>query len=94
VYAQHALQFLTRMLSMVCRDLFQILNFYAYAEHTGKKLVRMLSIRVRIRISSWCVCSAFFEGNALCAGISTCCVPYAQCTHQFLTRMLSVRISS
>ena len=46
-YAQHALQFLTRMLSMVCRDLFQIWNFYAYAEHTRKKLVRMLSIRVR-----------------------------------------------
>jgi hypothetical protein len=49
-YAQHALQFLTRMLSMVCRDLFQIWNFYAYAQHTRKKLVRMLSIRVR----NWC----------------------------------------
>jgi hypothetical protein len=35
------------MLSMVCRDLFQIWNFYAYAEHTRKKLVRMLSIPVR-----------------------------------------------
>jgi hypothetical protein len=83
--AHHALQFLACMLSMVCRDLFQIWNFYACAEHTRKKLVRMLSIRV----SSWCVCSAFFEGNALCAPDA-----YAQCTHQFLTRMLSVRISS
>ena len=59
----------------------------------------MLSIRVR----NWCVCSAFFEGNALCARISTWCVcsvhapvpdSYAQYTHQFLTRMLSMRISS
>jgi hypothetical protein len=46
-YAQHALHFLTHMLSMNCRDLFQIWNFYAYAEHTRKKLVRMLSIGVR-----------------------------------------------
>ncbi len=62
-------------------------------------VTRMLSER----ISSWPVCSAFFEGNALCARISTwwvCSVhapvpdSYAQRTHQFLTRMLSARISS
>ncbi len=99
---------------------FQIWNFYANAEHSRKKLMRML----RVHISSWLVCSAnasvpdpyaqdahqllmvcsaFFEGNALCARISTwhvCSVhapvpySYAQCTHQFLTRMLSARISS
>ncbi len=120
VYAQHAHQFLTHMLSMLWRDLFKFEIFmfmlsirvrnwcvysgYAsvpdmYAQRTHQFLTRML----RVRISSWCVCSAFFEGNALCARISTwqvysvhAPVPYlyAQCTHQFLTRMLSERINS
>ncbi len=56
---------------------FQIWNFYAYAEHTHKKLMRML----RLCISSWpvcsvyasvpdlyahwCRCSSCFEGTAL-----------------------------
>jgi hypothetical protein len=31
---------------MVCRDLFQIWNFYAYAEHMRKELRRMLSMRI------------------------------------------------
>ncbi len=71
----------------------------AHAEHMHQFLTPML----RVRISSWCVCSAFFEENALCARISTWCVcsvhtpvpdSYAQRTHQFLTRMLSMRISS
>ena len=77
-YAQHTLQFLTRMLSMVGRDPLQIWNFYAYAEHTRQELVRMLSLRVR----PWCACSAYAP------------VPdaYAQHTLQFLTRMLSMRI--
>jgi hypothetical protein len=52
----------------------------AHAEHTRKELMRMLSIR----ISSLRVCSVHAP------------VPdsYAQCTHQFLTRTLSVRVSS
>jgi hypothetical protein len=70
-----------------------------YAQRTHQFLTRML----RVRISSWCVCSAFFEGSALSARISTwqvCSVhapvpySYAQCTHQFLTCMLSACISS
>jgi hypothetical protein len=98
-YAQLAHQFLTRMLSVVWRDLFQIWNFYAYAEHTRKKLVRMLSIR----ISSWPVCSGYASVPGAYAqhflkGMRSvhALVPdaYAQCTHQFLTRMLSIRISS
>jgi hypothetical protein len=75
-YAQHTRQFLMRMLSMVWRDLFQIWNVYAYAEHARKKLMRML----RVRISSWLVCSA----NASVPD------PYVQGTHQFLMRMLSI----
>jgi hypothetical protein len=72
---------------------------YWASEHTHKELMRML----RVRISSWCVCSACFKGTALCTCISTWCVcsvhapvpdSYAQCTHQFLTRTLSVRVSS
>ncbi len=71
----------------------------AHAEHMHQFLTHML----RVLISSWCVCSAFFEGNALCARISTWCIcsvlapvpdSYAQRTHQFLTRMLSMRIST
>jgi hypothetical protein len=71
----------------------------SYAQQTHQFLTRML----RVRISSWCVCSSFFEGNALCARISTWRVisvhapvpeSYAQRTHQFLTRMISARISS
>jgi hypothetical protein len=70
-----------------------------YAQRTHQFLTRML----KVRISSWCICSAFFEGNALFASISTwrvCSVhapvpySYAQRTHQFLTCMLSARISS
>jgi hypothetical protein len=49
-YAQHAHQFLTHMLSMVCRDLynegpFEKLKTDAYAEHTHQFLTRMLSMR-------------------------------------------------
>jgi hypothetical protein len=74
---------------------FQIWNFYAYAEHTCKKLMRMLryaSVPGPYAPSSWCICSAFFKGTALCARL----VPYAytQGTQQFLTHMLSPRISS
>ncbi len=98
-YAQHTLQFLTRKLSMVWRDLLQIWNFYAYAEHTRKKLVRMLSIR----ISSWPVCSGYASvpgeyAQHFLKGMRSvhALVPdaYAQCTHQFLNRMLSIRFSS
>jgi hypothetical protein len=71
----------------------------AYAQRTQQFLTRML----RVRINSSGVYSACFEGTALCARISTwriCSVhapvpdSYAQCTHQFLMRMLSARISS
>ncbi len=58
----------------------------SYAQQTHQFLSRMLSVR----ISSWCVCSAGFEGTALCAHIST----WRECTHQFRTCMLRVRISS
>ncbi len=49
----------------------------SYAQRTNQFLSRMLSVR----ISSWCVCSACFEGTALCAHIST----WRECTHQFRT---------
>ncbi len=84
---------------MVCRDLFQIWNFYAYAEHKRKKLVRMLSIR----ISSWPVCSRYASVPGAYAqhflkGMRSvhALVPdaYAQCMHQFLTCMLNIGISS
>ncbi len=56
--------------------------------------------------SSWCICSACFEGTVVCARSSTCHISsahtpvpdlYAQRMHkmlQFLMRMLSARISS
>jgi hypothetical protein len=72
-YAQHAHQFLTRMLSMVWRDLFQICNFYwGYKEWPFEKW------------ENWCVCWAYASVPAA----------YAQHAHQFLVRMLSLRISS
>ncbi len=77
---------------------FQIWNLYAYAEHTRKALMHMLMVP----ISSWLVCSANAAVPDLYAqhcfkgmhSVHTL-VPdaYTQCTHQFLTRMLSVRIS-
>jgi hypothetical protein len=104
---------------------FQFCNFYAYAQHTRKKLIRML----RVLISSWLVCSANASvpdplpgdnrtpggWRVLAQGSGCASVPdvyaqhffkgmrsvhalvpdvYAQRTHQFLTRMLSLRISS
>ncbi len=72
-YAQHAHQFLTCVLSMVWRDLFQICNFYwGYKERPFEKW------------ENWCVCWAFASVPAA----------YAQHAHQFLVRMLSLRISS
>jgi hypothetical protein len=65
VHAQHAL-----------KGPFQIWNFYAYAEHASKKLMRML----RVRISSWLVCSAT-------ASVPD---PYTQGKHQFLVHMISI----
>jgi hypothetical protein len=87
-YAQHVL-----------KVPFQIWIFYAYAEHTRKKLMRML----RIRISSWRVCSAnppvpdaYAQGmHQFPTGmLSMFWRDCAQCTHKFLTRMLSARFSS
>jgi hypothetical protein len=71
--AQHVHQFLTRMLSMVCRDLYNERLFEkwktdAYAEHTHQFLTRML----RLRTSALRVCSA-------CAPVP---VAYAQLTHK------------
>jgi hypothetical protein len=73
VYAQHGL-----------KGPLSNLFFFAYAEHTRKKLVRaehthQFLVRILKRMRSV---------HAL--------VPdaYAHCTHQFLTRMLSMRISS
>jgi hypothetical protein len=58
-YAQHAYQFLTHMLSMVCRDLYnewplEKWKTDAYAQHTHQFLTRMLSMPT----SSLRVCSA------------------------------------
>ncbi len=71
----------------------------AYAEHTRKELMRMLSMR----ISSWLVCSEYASvpdayAQHVLKGLRSVHVlvpdAYAQCRHQFLTRMLSARISS
>ncbi len=87
-HAQYTLQFLTRMLSMLWRDLFKF----------GICML-MLSIRVR----NWCVCSGYASvpdsyAQLFLKGMRSlhAFVPdaYAQCMHQFLTRMLSVRITS
>ncbi len=76
---------------------------WAYAKGTDAYAHQFMMRMLRVRISSWCICSACFKGTALCACISTwyvCSVhapvpdSYAQCTHQFLTRTLSVRVSS
>jgi hypothetical protein len=97
-------QFLTRIIRMFWRDLFQFGIFMLiliiricsgyisipddYAQQTHQFLTRML----RVRISSWCVCKACFEDPALWARISSW--REAKCMDQFLTRMLSARISS
>ncbi len=71
----------------------------SHAEHTRKELMRMLSMR----ISSWCVCSGYASvpdvyAQHVLKGLHSVhvLVPdvYAQCMHQFLTQMLSARISS
>jgi hypothetical protein len=71
----------------------------AHAEHAHQVLTRMLSAR----ISSWPVCSGYASvpdayAKHVLKGLRSVhtLVPdaYAQCTHQFLTRMLSARISS
>jgi hypothetical protein len=71
----------------------------AYAEHTHKELMRMLSMR----ISSLCVCSGYASvpdayAQHVLKGLRSVHVlvpyAYAQCTYKFLTRMLSARISS
>ncbi len=55
---------------------------------------QFLTRKLMVRISSWCVCSAFFQGNVMWSVHTLLPDAYAQCTHQFLTRMLSVHISS
>ncbi len=71
----------------------------AHAEHTRKELMCMLSMR----ISSWCVCSGYASvpdayAQHVLKGLRSVHVlvpdAYAQCMHQFLTRMLSARFSS
>ncbi len=70
-----------------------------HAKRTRKELMRMLSMH----ISSWCVCSGYASvpdayAQHVLKGLRSVhvLVPdvYAQCTHQFLTCMLSARISS
>jgi hypothetical protein len=70
-----------RMLSMLYRDLF---NFRMCSQCTNQFLTRMLSVRTAVpnpyakrKFSSWPICSKY-------ASIPD---PYAQWTHQFLTRM-------
>ena len=82
-YAQHAHQFLTRRLSMVCRDVYNERPFEkwktdAYAEHTHQFLTRMLSMRT----SFWCVCSAYAP------------VPDAYAQHTHKGRSIRVRKSN
>ena len=91
------------MLSIFVRN-WRICSGYASVPGSlAQQKHQFLTRKLRVCISSWCVCSAFFEENAICARISTwrvCSVhapvpdSYAQHTHQFLTRMLSARISS
>ncbi len=79
-------------------------DFYTIkSSWVGDLVVKILMRMLRVCISSWCVCSACFKGTALCSCISTWCIcsvhapvpdSYAQCTHQFLTRTLSMRTSS
>ncbi len=96
-YAQHGL-----------KEPFQIWNFYAYSEHTHKKLVLMFRVHIsswRLRskypISSWRVRTAMpacFDESFFLSYVrpvhALALNAYAQCTHQFLTRMLSARTSS
>ena len=72
---------------------------YAQAEHTRKGLMRTLSMR----ISSLRACSVNASvpdayAQHVLKGLRSVYVlvpdAYAQCTHQFLTRTLSMRISS
>ncbi len=73
-HAQCTHQFLTRKLSMHWRA-FPNMEFYAYAEHMHKKLMRML----KLHISFWPVCSVYASVRDL----------YAQDTHQSLMRTFS-----
>ncbi len=50
----YVLKVLFKFVIYVLKVLFKFWNFYAYSEHTHKKLMRMLWASV----SSWCVCSA------------------------------------
>ncbi len=68
-YTQCTHHFLMHILGVFWMDLFKILNFFPYAEHTPKKLMCML----KVCISSCRVCSA----NASVPD------PNAQGTHQF-----------
>jgi hypothetical protein len=68
VHAQHVL-----------KGPFQMWNFYAYAEHTRKKLKPMYTQGTHQFLTRML---------RVYASVSD---PYAQCTHQFLIRMLSLR---
>ncbi len=104
VYAQCTRQFFMCMLSTyispdmhaqhVFKGPLQIWNFDAYAEHRRKKLIRML----RLHISSWPVCTEYASVldayaqhilKGLCSVHTFVPDAYAQCTHQFLTHMLT-----
>jgi hypothetical protein len=102
-YAHCKHQFLTRMLIShfsswhICLAHVSVPDAHAQGTH------QFLTCKLRVCISSWCVCSACLKGTAFCACISTWCVcslhapfsdSYAQLTHQSMTCMLSVRISS
>ncbi len=77
------------------------LNSYSQAEQTHKFLMRMRTLIAHT--SSWCVCSVHAsvpDAYAQHVWWNLCSVhaqvpdAYAQCTHKFLMRMLSARISS
>ncbi len=99
VYAQHGLYGPLSNLEFLCLCWAYASETDAYAQGTHQFLTRMLSER----ISSWPVCSGYASvpdayAQHFLKGMRSvhASVPdaYAQCTHQFLTPMLSVRISS
>ncbi len=85
----------------VCKKLMHKLSvcILMCTQQTHQFLTRIL----RVRISSWFACLACFERTALSARVKSWHVcsmhapvldQCAQCTHQFLTRMFSARISN
>ncbi len=82
----------------VLKGPFQIYNFYAYAEHMHKNLMLMLRVCISSYPNAGYVSVPDAYAQHILKGLRSvhALVPktYAQCTHQFLTHLLSVRVSS